>query len=728
MFAIALVADGASTDAAPSSAADFVALTPGRDPVFNEDLTVNVVRIGFAGRIDSTAFAGQLPSANWVARGAEGGGRTVELSYNYHYNIVDVPASFEDFFFGILRSVAVLQPPLDLSTLFPALTAPVPIAPDQAIYNFCNLDRAYAPDLGCEVDPSAVRVNPRLITENYLLEAPFVEVLLSRTLRSLGVDVTSPTIVLINWWGRDDFVDHVYLNIDEPVHETGVPRGLYLNNILGAWGGTPDDDPQTCARFPCVPHRLWFVDLSAGPFLTTDSWDLVASDSRTRASEYSVPGVADYRIHHVADYELATSATYRPLNTLTADLSKLVGDVFLGLIATTSPIYPPALSAPLLPEEIQLDLNRYRWGDPRDLNALLDLNRVGLRLSKLPYRFTTELTEQRDPRNSRIGDAAFSVVSRSNVDGIYGWRLVPTADLYLYWRDHLSDFLEGDADYEIPVFQFAFGSSDGLALAGLAEANWATPQRYPNTDGARIRQTFSLVATTPDMAPYIGHGTLIEHEVGHHLGLPHPFHGSRCLDSRCEQERVLLATDGTAYSWQGAFVHGVMTYVHVNDDFSRFERDNLSRWVTYQQVRYANYLAADILKRPGASSVAASLAAADAHAANAVADIASRNYERAAREARAAYDSLLLGASLLHLTVEAPAPDADLRTPPDLHKLMRDSLRAPSTVDPADLSQGYRGRILHPALRPLGNLVQDHFVLERSVPLPRLTQLRYEPN
>jgi hypothetical protein len=102
---------------------------------------------------------------------------------------------FDDLLFPFLRQNAFPQAPIPIFQGLP----PLPITPAQALYNYCNLDPAFEPTLGCSFDPSTPRVNKRMITQNYLLDAAFVEKVLSQNLPGLlGVDVTKPTVVVLN--------------------------------------------------------------------------------------------------------------------------------------------------------------------------------------------------------------------------------------------------------------------------------------------------------------------------------------------------------------------------------------------------------------------------------------------------------------------------------------------------------------------------------------------------
>ena len=276
----------------------------------------------------------------------------------------------------------------------------MPITPFRALYDFCNLDPAFDPSGGCSFDPSAPRVNTRFITQNYLLHAAFVEKVLSQNLPGLlGVDVTKPTVVLMNWWGRADYVDHIYLDPSEPDPETGQPRGLFFSNELAGYGATSHTDPETC-HGDCIPHRLWFYDISAGPMGRTAGHDLVAPIPRFVSGTL---GAADYRFHHTADYG-TPSGTYRPLNTFTIDLARLIGGVFLSEIAYAGPLLPPGLTPPTQPHRLVLDINRWNWsGD----NAAGQLNVPTLiaKMNALPYELEWRRQSNRmagQPARSRL--------------------------------------------------------------------------------------------------------------------------------------------------------------------------------------------------------------------------------------------------------------------------------------------------------------------------------------
>ena len=157
----------------------------------------------------------------------------------------------------------------------------------------------------------------------------------------------------------------------EPDPETGTPRGLFFLNELAGYGATSSDDPETCTG-DCIPHRMWFYDMSAGPMGRTGGIDFVAPIQR-----FEFPGIGrqlNYRFHHPADYG-TTTGTYRPLNTLQQDVARLIGSVFLSQIAYATPLLPPGLTPPQQPQDLVLNINRWNWAGDH-LASVLDAPRM----------------------------------------------------------------------------------------------------------------------------------------------------------------------------------------------------------------------------------------------------------------------------------------------------------------------------------------------------------------
>src|SRR5215470_741085 len=373
-------------------------LAPGTDLRIQQTVDVNVVLVGFGGLVDPPAvFADQLlPQWNGVPK-ANGQGQTfIGQRFDFRYHVIAAPTWFDDLLFPFLRQIALPQPSIPIFQGLP----PLPITPAQAVYNYCNLDPAFDPTLGCSFDPAAPRVNRRMITQNYLLHAAFVEKVLSQNLPPLlGVDITKPTVVVLNWWGRPDYVDHIYLDGSEPDPETGAPRGFFAINELGGYGGTSPTDPETC-HGDCIFHRLWFYDFSAGPMLRTGGFDLVGKTPRfIGAPDFQEP-FPSYRFHHTADY--GTPGAYRPLNDMATDVAALAGFVYVSQIAFAGPIYSPGLTPPTLPHRLVLDINRWNWSG-QSFAGLLDAPRMVSKMKALPYDVGVEIAEQPESPDSNLG-------------------------------------------------------------------------------------------------------------------------------------------------------------------------------------------------------------------------------------------------------------------------------------------------------------------------------------
>ncbi|MCK4899135.1 MAG: hypothetical protein KAS38_10175, partial [Anaerolineales bacterium] len=400
-------------------------LEPGGFRDIEQDLTINVVFVGYepgAGYqdIDQGAFVAELPGTYRPINRFPSdykGNEFLGLTFNYDYNLVYADDEFENAFFGYLGSIAVPQP----LTIY------------QDAYNF------QAAATGS-------------VTDNHWIEAPSVEQWLADNAGM--VDTTDYTIFFVNWYGRDDFKYHVYTKIGEPDPDTGYDFGLERESRkLIAWGGTTPDDEETGLG---SLHRIWFYDLSAGPEAWTDNWN--------------VDDDWGYRMPPVWEYGNMTG--YRPFDNLSGDLGKVTRYVGIDLLFTTSPLYKPAISPPKIPEDVQLDINVYQMDPDDDGTAWFDLPLINQELGELQplNNFSSELN---------------SVKFKSRFEKVYGcfyWDIscfgnrlfgIAFGDLFLYFQDQLVRFLEGDGDYEVPIF--AFNATDELftCCLGFADDNWS---------------------------------------------------------------------------------------------------------------------------------------------------------------------------------------------------------------------------------------------------------------
>jgi hypothetical protein len=590
--------------AAPALVPSFTTLSPGGFTNITQDLTVNVVFVGYeSGQdINEGAFLSELPEMYRTVNRYPSfyfGNEYMGVDFHYDFNLVFSDAPFEDAFFGHLGSVA----------------QPAPLTAYQNLYNS--------------------QVNRSLdITSNHLIEVSAVESWLAANAEPmLGVDTQEYTIFFINWYGRPDFKFHVYQKTGEPDPDTGVDFGVFQTRKVIAWGGTTPDDPQTGLG---DLHRIWFYDLSAGPEAWTDNWNVDNDDLDGN-------GVMDYRMPPVWEY--GNLSAYRPFDNLSGDLGKVTRYVGLNLLFTTSPLYKPFLSPPLLPESVQLDINVFQMDPNSDGTHYFDVDLINKNLGDLqPLKtYSTELNSQ--PFGSRfqqVYECFYFDVS------CFGNRLFGIAfgDLFLYFQDTLLQYLEGDADYEVPVF--AFNATDELftCCLGFADDNWR--------DGT---QSFVFAFDAPFIRD-IGYGftTTTIHEVGHHVGLSHPHDG---FDYEANVDYG--PGDDFFFAWSGDETNTMMSYIDLNWDFSQFDRDNMNRYLVSGYLNQANVVLAKVLAHPRAGIVSSMLASADEKAALALADYQAMKYDSAVAFAKAAYGDILKAAARLRVPVEPQSYQADYK-------------------------------------------------------------------
>jgi hypothetical protein len=600
----AVPAVGAAPKPAPPALST---LLPGGTTTLHEDLTINVVFVGYeqtAGQaqIEEAVFLSGLPETyTTINRYPHFYGLPAELGleFSFDYNLVYADSAFEDAFFGYLGGIA----------------EPRPLTVFQELYN--------------EQESASLT-----IPDTYAIDAPSVEQWLSdNTEGMLGLDTSQHTVFLVNWYGRSDFKFHVYTKTDEVDPDTGENFGERDSRALIAWGGTtPDDEENGLGSL----HRIWFYDLSAGPESWTGNWNLDDAD-------LDGDGVLDYRMPPVWEY--GNVEAYRPFDDLSGDLAKVVRYVAIDLLFTPSPLYSPVISAPEIPSEIQLDINVYQ-GDPGSdgtdyLDTVLLLDELG-ELQPL-HEFSVEVEEI-----PLTGRAAAIYECWATGESCFGNRMFGDAfaDLFLFHNDKLLQYIDGDADYEIPIF--AYNTTDefpALAL-GYADDDWRTGT-----------QSFVFGFDSPEIRD-AGYGltTTLIHEVGHHLGLSHPHDG---YDS---ESGVDFGPSGDYFfAWSGDEVNSMMSYIDLNWDFSQFDRDNMNRYLTAGYLNQANNVLGKIYKSPRAGQASSLLLAADAAAADALAAFDSMDYAAAAAHAQEAYRLVLEAAASINVNVEPQAWQADYK-------------------------------------------------------------------
>ena len=288
---------------------------------------MNVVFVGLEpGQVDKSEFLAWLPerTSRSSARGSStGSSRSSGIDYRYDVDVTFTNASWENRFFAALTGLA----------------APADRTEFQELYN--------------EQDGT------RDVGQNHFIDAPTVEKWLIDHAPS-GVNTRENTIFFVNWWGRSDFIDHVYTKIGEPDPDTGHDFGL-LNESrkIIAWGGTTPDDEET-GLGSRGERRVWFFDLSAGPEAWGGNFDITNED-------LDGDDEPDYRIPVAWEY---AADGYRSPSALTGDLGLVARYAAINLLFTSSPLYPPDLTPELLPRAVNLDLNTYEAWEGVDASAL----------------------------------------------------------------------------------------------------------------------------------------------------------------------------------------------------------------------------------------------------------------------------------------------------------------------------------------------------------------------
>jgi len=584
-------------------------LQPGGFRTIEQDLTINVVFVGYEpgggfAEIDETAFLDQLPATYRAVNRYPSfylGNQFLGLTFNYDYNLVYADTTFEDAFFGYLSGIA----------------DPQPLTQFQSAYN----------------DQVA---NSLDVADNVWIDAPSVEQWLADNTGSmLGVDTQQYTIFFVNWYGRSDFKFHVYTKIGEPDPDTGYDFGLLRESRkIIAWGGTSPDDEETGLG---SLHRIWFYDLSAGPESWTDNWNVDDADMDGN-------GVLDYRMPPVWEY--GNMSGYRPFDDLSGDLGKVTRYVALDLLFSTSPLYKPAISPPKLPSDVQLDVNVFQIDPNADGTDYFDLDLLNGELNELQplNSFSTELNSQ--PFKSSFANMYLCFY---NDVSCFGNRLfgIAFADPFLFFSDHLVQYLEGDGDYEVPIF--AYNTTDELftCCLGYADDNWA--------DGT---QSFVFGFDSPSIRDVSGYGftTTFIHEVGHHLGMSHPHDG---FDYEANVDYG--PGDDFYFAWSGDESNSMMSYVDLNWDFSQFDRDNMNRYLTSVYINQANDILADIYASPKAGQASSLLVSADGFANDALTAYAAMDYDSAASNAKMAYSKVLEAAARIGVPLEPQSWQADYK-------------------------------------------------------------------
>jgi hypothetical protein len=575
----------------------FTTLQPGQFREISQHLRINIVFVGYQrgpgpADIDEAAFRALLPN-NYRAVNRDpryyGIDSPAGLRFTYDYNIVYANSAFEDAFFEYLGRIATASP----------------VGFYQELYNR--------------------QVNNSLeIDSNYTIDATAAETWLAdHAERMIRVNTQEYTVFFVNWYGRPDFKFHTYVVPENPDPDTGHNFGLDPGYETRGWGGTSRDDDETGAH---RPRRVWYLDLSAGP--TELDWDVDDPD-------FVGWGKPQYRMPPIWDY--GSTSGYRPFDSVSTDLGLITRFAAINELFTSSPAFKVAITPPRLPSEIQLDLNLYQADPEVDGRTMIDESLLVRNVSRLqPFnKFTSELDEVPFAGEA---EAVFRCLVGSGPcpPNVFNSRYYP---IYLYHTENAGQFLDGDADYEVPIYAYTAADSlygpDGCSCS-FAFDNWA--------DGTQTM----IIAQMREFWRERGFGLTrpITHEVGHHLGLSHPHDG---YDSQLDED--YYGSD-RFYAYYGAFSATVMQNGPLNTEFSQFDRDNMNRFMTAAYLNQANNILPLILENQNAHKVMGRLMSADRLAENSLIEHGRMNYDLAVRRAKQAFQSVITAADEIGVSLE----------------------------------------------------------------------------
>lgn len=426
------------------------------------------------------------------------------------------------------------------------------------------------------------------------------------------------TVFFINWYSRPDFQFHLYTKLDGIDPDTGSNFGLRDSRKMIAWGGSHG--------------RAWFYDISAGPEVWSENYSIDES------SGYTIPPVWEY----------GNPNAYRPFDDLTGDLAKLARFVAIDLLFTPSPLYKPLLSPPLLPASVNIDINLIKE-DPADSSDIFDVDLIQDAYQDFqPYKAYSVDVESTtlDAKQAAVFDCF-----AAGLDSCYGGRLfnISFGDLFLYAQDHIIQYLDGGADYEIPIFTFLTSAErlqNQFGLLGFADDDWATGT-----------QSFIFSFQT-DVYYGLGYGpsSTVIHEAGHHVGLSHPHDGYDW-----EMDLDFGPSDDFLFVWSGDEANSVMHYMALTNSFGIFNKDAMYRYETAGYINEANAILASIYAHPQAGTVSDLLLDADHLAAQALDAYAAMDYLEAVTLAQSAYNLVVQAAAQIQVPVEPESWQSDVK-------------------------------------------------------------------
>jgi len=379
-------------------------------------------------------------------------------------------------------------------------------------------------------------------------------------------------------------------------------------------------------------------------------------------------------------WEYGNMTAYRPFNDLSGDLAKVTRYAAIDCLFTKSPLLPPALSPPKMPNTIKFDINLYQADQSWSLHDYIKPERIVSEHAKLrPYNSQSATVRDRTygVRQSDIYQCSRNQMIRALADpnypatSCYGNRGDQTdlfvTDFFLYDRDHLSQFIDGNADFEVPIFIYGIANNLSLPISGFTDDN-----HYDGTSSS-----FIYCDLSSSSRQIIGMTQTTTHEVGHYMGLSHPHDGFDYEDFSYFDPYTYLSK---AYLWTGDESDTVMSYMRLSNNFSQFDRDNMNRYMTAIYINQANKILPAILSSARAKEVNAALSSADSDATAALTCYRSMEYLNAVESAKAAYDKVLAAAASINVNVEPEALPADYRRHRPNHGLIDppEGLRRPN--------------------------------------------------
>jgi hypothetical protein len=332
---------------------------------------------------------------------------------------------------------------------------------------------------------------------------------------------------------------------------------------------------------------------------------------------------------------------YRDPAKLASDLALVTRYVAINLLFASSPLYPPYLTSPRLPDALETRLHTYEGWD--DVNASeryqtpeLFRQEEGELFPKLPL--SVDLREE-PIRGRALGCYAQWLVFDPCYPGReqYG----PFASLFVF---NALERLRGEqtraGTYTAAGFNYATNDDVCASFLGYADTN--------HLDGTQS-MVFSFVC--PSIAE-VGYGltTTQIHEFGHHFGMSHPHDGFDW-----ETRDPYGPSGRTFFAWLGDEANSIMSYIDLNWDFSQFDRDNMARFQSAAYVRHANKIAGRILRAGKGERVRRYFEDADAAIGLAKGTLAAHDYPGAWSHARRAYELLLEAADEVGVKVDPSA-------------------------------------------------------------------------